>query len=492
MENLHLYNTYSKRLEKFESINPNHVGIYICGPTVYGSPHLGHVRGPITFDVLRRYLLHLGYKVRFVRNVTDVGHLVGDGDEGEDKLAKQARIEQIEPMEIAQFYTEEYNSIMRSMNIIPPSIEPRASGHIIEQIEMIAELIEKGLAYQKNGSVYFDVLKYAESNEYGKLSGRKLEDLIAGAGNEARELENQEEKKNPNDFALWKNAAPEHIMKWNSPWGMGFPGWHIECSAMSKKYLGHQFDIHGGGMDLLFPHHESEIAQSTGSCGVNPAKYWMHHNMVTINGQKMAKSLNNGIKVTELFSGNHSLLDKEYSAMSLRFAILQAHYRSTMDFSNAALSSAEKGFQRICNAFETLKNIQPQIENTSELNAEEIDKEIRELLNTDLATPQVLAVFFDLATTINNIADKRITINKENKEGLIALFDKYFFGVLGFIQEKETDHEALNSAMQILLELRKTAKIEKNYALSDQIRNQLNDAGFLINDGKDGSTWSKN
>lgn len=331
---LKLYNTYTRQIEDFSPLNPPAVGIYICGPTVYGHPHLGHVRGPVVFDVLHRYLTHLNFKVRLVRNITDVGHLVDDADEGEDKIIKKAKLESLEPMEIAQFYTNSYNDMLKALNIKPASIVPLASGHILEQIEMIQEIIKQGLAYEVNGSVYFDVRKYSAIFDYGKLSGRKIDELISGAGNQARTLEGQEEKRNSNDFALWKKAGPEHIMQWNSPWSKGFPGWHIECSAMSKKYLGEQFDIHGGGMDLLFPHHESEIAQSTACSGKNPAKFWVHHNMITVNGQKMAKSLNNGIGVTEMFTGNHSLLEKAYSPMTLKFFVLMAHYRGTLDFSN--------------------------------------------------------------------------------------------------------------------------------------------------------------
>ena len=331
---LHLYNTLTQKSEKFEPLNPPFVGMYMCGPTVYGDPHLGHSRGALTMDVLFRYLKHLNFQVRYVRNITDVGHLLNDGDEGEDKIGKKAKLDNVEPMEVVQRYTNSYHEALKSINVISPSIEPRASGHIIEQIEMIQEIIKNGFAYEKNGSVYFDVIKYAETHDYGNLSGRKIEDLIAGAGENRRSLEGQSEKKNPNDFALWKKASPEHIMKWNSPWGVGFPGWHIECSAMSEKYLGKEFDIHAGGMDLLFPHHESEIAQSKACNHTNPAKYWLHNNMITVNGQKMAKSLDNGILIHELFDGNHHLLDQAYSPMTLRFFLLQAHYRSTLDFSN--------------------------------------------------------------------------------------------------------------------------------------------------------------
>lgn len=491
MSTLHIYNTFTRKTEAFRPINSKMVGIYVCGPTVYGPPHLGHVRGPIVFDILRKYLLHLGYQVRYVRNITDVGHIVGDIDEGEDKLQKQARLEQIQPMEIAQNYTVAYNNVMRLVNVLPPSIEPHASGHIIEQIEMIQAIIEAGLAYEVNGSVYFDVIGYASVKEtnYGKLSGRILEDLIAGAGNEARELEGQDEKRNANDFALWKNASPEHIMQWNSPWGSGYPGWHIECSAMSRKYLGDIFDIHGGGMDLLFPHHESEIAQSTACTGHNPANYWMHHNMITINGQKMAKSLNNGIQVMELFAGNHGLLDKSYSPMTLRFFIMQAHYRGTLDFSNEALLAAEKGLQRLWNAANIVSKLNAYSENEYEVI--EIKNNILSSLNDDLNTPQVIAQLFEAARVVNLVNDGKLKLNAENLNLLSDIFKTYFENILGIQEESRGDDVALDGVMQMLFDMRKKAKEEKNFALSDQIRDQLTSLGFTIKDGKDGSSWSK-
>lgn len=491
MSDFKLYNTLSRSLEVFEPINAPNVGIYVCGPTVYGPPHMGHIRGPVTFDVLRRFLIHKGFKVRFVRNITDVGHIVGDADEGEDKLIKQARLDQVEPMQVAQTYTVAYNEALRILNILPPDIEPRASGHIPEQIEMIQEIINNGLAYESEGNVYFDVMKYAAGNDYGKLSGRIVEDLIAGAGNESRELEGQETKRNPNDFALWKNAAPEHIMKWNSPWGQGYPGWHIECSAMSAKYLGNTFDIHGGGMDLLFPHHECEIAQSTSANQCKPVKYWIHHNMITINGQKMAKSLNNGIKVTEFFDGSHPLLDKAYSPMTLRFSILQAHYRGTLDFSNKALSDAEKGLKRLFNAYDTLDKIKPGT--TSDFDLAAAKNNMEEALHNDMATPQVIAEFFELATQINNAAEQRISFTANDIETAKQIFDTYLFGILGIVKENESgDHSMLDGVMQLVLDIRSKVKAEKNYALSDEIRNQLTALGIEIKDGKEGSSWSKN
>jgi cysteinyl-tRNA synthetase len=488
MTTLHLYNTYSRKTEEFRSIHDKIVGLYVCGPTVYGPPHLGHVRGPVVFDVLRRYFLHLGYKVRHVRNITDVGHIVGDADDGEDKLQKQAALEQIQPMEVAQIYTLSYNEMIRQMNVLPPSIEPLASGHIIEQIEMIESIIKAGFAYEVNGSVYFDVIGYSKNHEYGKLSGRVLDDLMAGAGNESRELEGQDEKRNANDFALWKKATPEHIMQWSSPWGKGYPGWHIECSAMSRKYLGDTFDIHGGGMDLLFPHHTGEIAQSTACTGHNPANYWMHHNMITINGQKMAKSLNNGIQVTELFSGNHPLLEQAYSPMTLRFFILMAHYRGTLDFSNEALKAAEKGLQRLFNAAELAKNLVASDSNDFDIKS--IETSIYASLNDDLNTPQAIAQLFEAARITNVVNDGKGKINAEGIQLLQHIFSDILTNILGIIPESNTSNNALDGVMQMLLNMRKQAKEEKNYALSDQIRNQLSELGFEIKDGKDGSSWS--
>lgn len=490
MSQLHLYNTMTRQTEEFRSIHPQKAGMYVCGPTVYGPPHLGHVRGPVVFDVLRRLLQLQGYQVRFVRNITDVGHIVGDVDEGEDKLAKQARLEQVQPMEIAQTYTLAYNEMIRLMNVLPPSIEPRATGHIPEQIEMIEDIIRAGLAYEVNGSVYFDVLGYAAApqNSYGKLSGRVIEDLVAGAGNESRELEGQEEKRNPNDFALWKKAGAEHIMQWKSPWGMGYPGWHIECSAMSRKYLGDVFDIHGGGMDLLFPHHESEIAQSTACTGHNPANYWMHHNMVTINGQKMAKSLNNGIRVDELFRGDHPLLEQAYSPMTLRFFILQAHYRGTLDFGNDALQAAEKGLQRLWNAGAILNQLP--VSDVTEYDVAEIETNILTAFFDDLNTPQAIAQLFEAARVANLANDGKLKLDQANIELLKQLFDRYLTGVLGIAEENSGNDEALNGVMQMLLDMRQQAKADKNYALSDEIRNKLTGLGFNIKDGKEGSSWS--
>ncbi len=488
---LKIYNTLSAQVEDFNPINPPFVGLYLCGPTVYGYPHLGHTRGPIVFDIMHRYLSYLGYKVRFVRNITDVGHLVNDADEGEDKIAKRAKIEQLEPMEIAQHYTDAYHDCIDRLNVKRPSIEPRASGHIIEQIEMIKQIIQNGLAYEANGSVYFDVLKYAETNNYGKLSGRILEDLMAGAGEARRELEGQEEKKNLNDFALWKRASAEHIMQWPSPWGQGFPGWHIECSAMSAKYLGKTFDIHGGGMDLLFPHHESEIAQSTACYHVSPAKYWIHHNMITINGQKMAKSLDNGILITELFSGSHPLLERAYSPMTLKFFVLQAHYRSTLDFSNDALKASEKGFQRLMNAVALLQNLTPG--KSSDFDVKILKENILDALNDDFNTPIAIAHLFEAANWINKINDGNASLTEGDLAIVKSFINTIVLDVLGLIDEqKETGTNRIEPLIQILIEMRNEAKAEKDYKKSDEIRNKLLQAGFELKDGKEGTTYSIN
>ncbi|MCC6819015.1 MAG: cysteine--tRNA ligase [Bacteroidia bacterium] len=488
MTDLKIYDTYNRENRVFKPLNHPFVGIYICGPTVYGHPHLGHARGPVVFDVLHRFLIYKGFKVRFVRNVTDVGHLVNDADEGEDKIAKKARVEQLEPMEIAQFYTDSYHKMLHALNIRPASIEPRASGHIIEQIEMISKIIENGFAYESNGSVYFDVIKYSSNHDYGKLSGRILEDLIAGAGNEARDLEGQDEKHNPNDFALWKKAGPEHIMRWPSPWSEGFPGWHIECSAMSRKYLGDTFDIHGGGMDLLFPHHESEIAQSQACTGHQPANYWMHHNMITVNGQKMAKSLNNGISIEEFFSGKHPLLEKAYSPMTLKFFILQAQYRGTLDFSNAALQASEKGLSRLLQAGETLEKIKPN--NQNDLEVTSIQIELEEALNEDLNTPILIAKLFDLVTKINQIDTGQIGITLENLEKLKVIYKTFVHEILGLENEKDSGSEKIKGVLEILIELRNEAKSNKNYELSDVIRKKLTEIGIELKDGKEGTSFS--
>lgn len=487
---LHLYNTLTQKSEKFEPLNPPFVGMYLCGPTVYGDPHLGHSRGALTMDVLFRYLKHLNFQVRYVRNITDVGHLLNDADEGEDKIGKKAKLDNVEPMEVVQRYTNSYHEALKSINVISPSIEPRASGHIIEQIEMIQEIIKNGFAYEKNGSVYFDVIKYAETHDYGNLSGRKIEDLIAGAGENRRSLEGQREKKNPNDFALWKKASPEHIMKWNSPWGVGFPGWHIECSAMSEKYLGKEFDIHAGGMDLLFPHHESEIAQSKACNHTNPAKYWLHNNMITVNGQKMAKSLDNGILIHELFDGNHHLLDQAYSPMTLRFFLLQAHYRSTLDFSNEALKAAEKGFQRLMNGVKSLEELKPSPNSDYDVSAWK-DK-LYGQLNDDLSTPQVIATLFEAVKWINEIVSNRSKIDNDDLKILKTTFKTFVFEILGFVPEKSENNHTLDGVMDLVLEIRNTAKTNKDWETADKIRDRLKESGIEIKDDKNGSTYRVN
>ena len=484
---LHLYNTLTQKSEKFEPLNPPFVGMYLCGPTVYGDPHLGHSRGALTMDVLFRYLKHLNFQVRYVRNITDVGHLLNDADEGEDKIGKKAKLDNVEPMEVVQRYTNSYHEALKSINVISPSIEPRASGHIIEQIEMIQEIIKNGFAYETNGSVYFDVIKYAETHDYGNLSGRKIEDLIAGAGENRRSLEGQSEKKNPNDFALWKKASHEHIMKWNSPWGVGFPGWHIECSAMSEKYLGKEFDIHAGGMDLLFPHHESEIAQSKACNHTNPAKYWLHNNMITVNGQKMAKSLDNGILIHELFDGNHHLLDQAYSPMTLRFFLLQAHYRSTLDFSNEALKAAEKGFQRLMNGVKSLEELKPSPNSDYDVSAWK-DK-LYGQLNDDLSTPQVIASLFEAVKWINEIVSDRSKIDKNDLKILKTTFKTFVFEILGFVPEKSENNHTLDGVMDLVLEIRNTAKTNKDWETADKIRDRLKKSGIDIMDDKNGSTY---
>jgi cysteinyl-tRNA synthetase len=485
---LKLYNSYTRTISDFTPINPPYVGIYLCGPTVYGEPHLGHVRGPIVFDVLHRYLIHLGYKVRFVRNITDVGHLTDDSDDGDDKILKKALLEKLEPMEIAQKYTNEYHKMLNALNVLPASIEPRATGHIMEQIEMIEVLLQKGFAYESKGSVYFDIKAYEKKFKYGQLSGRVTEDLIAGAS--VRSLEGQEEKRNSNDFALWKKADNSHIMKWKSPWGWGFPGWHIECSAMSAKYLGQEFDIHGGGLDLLFPHHESEIAQSTGCFGRNPAKYWMHHNMITINGQKMAKSLKNGITVNELFSGNHPLLAQSYSPMNIKFFILQAHYRGTLDFSNEALQAAGKGLERIMNAMETLKKLKPSQNNW---NANSWKLKCYDALNEDLNTPILIAHLFDGVKAINSIESGLLSIDAENLDVLKNTFNLMINDVLGLQAETAQNNDGLtDNLMQIIMDLRTNAKSNKDFSTADFIRNKLLEVGIQMMDTKEGTTYTIN
>ena len=489
-QEIYITNSLSRQKEKFEPVTPGRVGLYVCGPTVYGPPHLGHARPYVFFDVVSRYFEHVGYKVRYVRNITDVGHLENDADEGEDKIAKKARLEQLEPMEVVELYVEKFHEAFRALNIRHVSIEPRASGHIIEQIEMIQKIIANGFAYESNGSVYFDVIKYSKTNDYGKLSGRIIEDLIAGAGNERRELEGQEEKHNPADFALWKKAAPEHIMRWNSPWSAGFPGWHIECSAMSRKYLGETFDIHGGGMDLLFPHHESEIAQSKGSGGHAPVKYWMHNNMITINGKKMGKSLGNFINLDELFTGNNKLLEQPYSPMTIRFFMLQAHYRSTLDFSNEGLKAAEKGFAKLMTANETLEKLKTGSTSTSDI--PKLVKECYDAMNDDFNTAMVIASLFEAVRIINSVNAGTETISAGHLETLKTLFRDFIFNILGLKKENAASNNDTNGLMQFIIKLRGEAKSRKDFNTSDEIRDELGKLGFTIKDTKDGAVWEKN
>lgn len=458
--------------------------MYVCGPTVYGDAHLGHARPAVTFDVVYRYLLHLGYKVRYVRNITDVGHLENDADEGEDKIAKKARLEKLEPMEVVQHFTSRYHECMALLNVKSPNIEPRASGHIIEQIEAIKKIIASGYGYESNGSVYFDVKKYNEKNKYGKLSGRILDEMLANT----RDTEGQHEKKFPLDFALWKKASPLHIMRWPSPWSEGFPGWHIECSVMGAKYLGMPFDIHGGGMDLLFPHHECEIAQSVASYGKEHVRYWMHNNMVTINGQKMGKSLDNAVTLEEFFRGSHPLLARAYSPMTIRFFILQAHYRSTSDFSNDALQAAEKGFLRLMNAVHTLEKITPSQKSSSEIAS--IEEKCYEAMNDDFNTPVAIANLFEGVRIINSVKDGKETISKDDVGILKKIFHVFIFDILGLKDETASDSsQVLDNVMQLVLSLRNEARVNKNFAVSDRIRDELQKTGVVIKDTKDGTTW---
>ncbi len=487
MENqLIVYNTLTRKKEVFKSILPGYVGMYVCGPTVYGNAHLGHARPAITFDLVFRYLKHLGYKVRYVRNITDVGHLVADADDGEDKVAKKAKLESLEPMEVVQMYTHDYHQNMGLLNVLPPSIEPRASGHIPEQIETVNKILEAGYAYESNGSIYFDVQKFAETNEYGTLSGRKIEDLISNT----RELEGQEEKRSPLDFAIWKKAQPEHIMRWHSPWSDGFPGWHLECSAMSTKYLGDSFDIHGGGMDLTFPHHEAEMAQSKIANGKPSVNYWMHNNMITLNGQKMGKSLGNAISLKQFFSGEHPLLEKAYSPMTIRFFMLQAHYRSTLDFSNEALQAAEKGYARMMKAVETLKKLPVSQESTVDVDA--LKEKVYVALNDDFNSPIAIAHLFDTVKMVNSINDGTEKITAVQFEDLKKFMQAILFDVLGFQEEEVSEgagQEVFNNVVDLLLELRMEAKAKKDWATADKIRNQLTEMGFVVKDTKDGFDW---
>jgi cysteinyl-tRNA synthetase len=481
---LSIYNTLNRKKEIFEPIKPPHVGMYVCGPTVYGDAHLGHARPAITFDIVFRYLMHLGYKVRYVRNITDVGHLVNDADEGEDKIGKKARLEELEPMEVVKYYTDRYHADMDKLNVLHPSIEPTASGHIIEQIEMVRKIIENGFAYEAKGSIYFDVEKYNKNHNYGKLSGRKIEELRENT----RELAGQEEKKNGFDFALWKKADATHLMHWPSPWSEGYPGWHMECTAMGTKYLGETFDIHGGGMDLLFPHHESEIAQANAANGHDAVKYWMHNNMITVEGQKMGKSLNNFITLEEFFSGKHEKLSRAYSPMTIRFFILQAQYRSTVDFSNDALQAAEKGMKKL---FETVKLLDSlQATKKSSVDVRPFEALCVEAMEDDFNTPIVLAHLFDLSRIINQVNDGLATLTAEDIEFVKSLFNTWLIGLLGLRDEKEEDDSQLvEYLMGTILELRAAAKVNKDYSTADKIRDELAKLNIQIKDTKDGAKW---
>ena len=493
-QKLLIYNTLTRSKELFKPLHAPNVGMYVCGPTVYGDPHLGHARPAITFDVVFRYLRHLGYKVRYVRNITDVGHLEHDADEGDDKIEKKARLEQLEPMEIAQHYTNRYHKAMEELNVLSPSIEPHATGHIIEQEELVKEILKNGYAYESNGSIYFDVVKYNTHHKYGILSGRNLTDMI----NNSRELAGVGEKKNQVDFALWKKAQPEHIMRWPSPWSNGFPGWHCECTAMGRKYLGNHFDIHGGGMDLIFPHHECEIAQAVASQGDQMVRYWMHNNMITINGQKMGKSLGNFITLEQFFTGKHESLGQAYSPMTIRFFILSAHYRGTVDFSNDALKAAQKGYERLMDGLGNLDRVQPS--KGSQPDTQKFVHELRrrcyDAMNDDLQTPLVISALFEACHVVNLLLDHKTKISAEDLKELGDTMRLFTFDLLGLKSNKGANNaereKAYGKIVDMVLKMRQQAKEAKDWATSDQIRDALADAGFEVNDTKDGVTWKLN
>ncbi|MCC8119224.1 MAG: cysteine--tRNA ligase [Bacteroidales bacterium] len=487
--NLQLYNSMSRMKEYFRPIHPDRVGMYVCGPTVYGDGHLGHARPAITFDVVARYLRHLGYKVRYVRNITDVGHLEHDADEGEDKIAKKARLEQLEPMEVVQYYLTRYHQAMDALNVLPPSIEPHASGHIIEQIQYVQSIIDAGYAYVSDGSVYFDVPKFNKDYGYGKLSGRNIDELLSAT----RDLDGQSEKHNPADFALWKKAAPEHIMHWPSPWSEGFPGWHLECSTMGEKYLGDTFDIHGGGMDLKFPHHECEIAQSVAHQGHPAVHYWMHNNLLTINGTKMSKSLGNFITLEEFFTGNHPLLTQAYSPMTIRFFILQAHYRGTVDFSNEALQASEKALQRMLEGYRRLQELKPGDKSTADI--AELERKCYEAMDDDFNTPVLIANLFEACSLVNKIKDGNASLTAEDLEKLKSVMKTFLVDILGIRTEMAGDGSSqslkpFEEAVDLLLEIRAAAKANKDWATSDRIRNRMAEIGFDVKDTKSGVEWS--
>jgi len=484
-QNLFVYNTLTRKKEQFIPLNPPHVGMYVCGPTVYSDVHLGNCRTFISFDLLFRYLTFLGYKVRYVRNVTDAGHLEGDaGDEGEDKIEKKAKLAQLEPMEIVQKYTIDFHEVMQIFNTLPPSIEPTATGHIIEQIELVKLIMEKGYAYEVNGSVYFDVEKYNQTQDYGILNRRNLDDLI----NNTRDLGGQDEKHGKLDFALWIKAKPGHLMKWPSPWSTGFPGWHLECSAMSNKYLGKQFDIHGGGMDLMPTHHTNEIAQNIAACNKIPANYWIHTNMLTVNGQKMSKSLGNSFLPHELFEGRHTLLNKGYSPMTVKFFMLQAHYRSTLDFSNEAMEASEKGFKRLMNSFTLLDSLMAS--GSGEVEIASLLQRCYDAMNDDLNSPVLIAELFEASRIINSVKDGKLKIDAENLSLLKQLMNGFVLDVLG-LRNEQAANDDLPNVLNMIVDIRNEAKMNKDYATSDKIRNGLQNIGFQLKDGKDGTSWSK-
>ncbi|MXV51780.1 cysteine--tRNA ligase [Pedobacter sp. HMF7647] len=479
-----IYNTLTRTKENFLPINPPFVGMYVCGPTVYSDVHLGNCRTFVSFDLIYRYLLHAGYKVRYVRNITDAGHLEGDRDEGDDKFSKKARLEQLEPMEIVQRYTIGFHDMMRLFNTLPPSIEPTATGHIAEQIEMVKEIIDNGYAYEINGSVYFDVEKYCQQYNYTILTNRQLDDLLANT----RDLGGQDEKKGRLDFALWIKAKPEHIMRWPSPWGWGFPGWHIECSAMSSKYLGETFDIHGGGMDLAATHHTNEIAQSQACNHTQPAKFWMHTNMLTVNGVRMSKSAGNGFLPQELFTGDHPLLSRGYSPMTVRFFMLQAHYRSTLDFSNDALEASDKGFKRLMNAIALLDKLKPST--TTDAAIAPIREKCVRAMNDDFNSPVLIAELFEVVRIINSVYDGKSKIDQQNLDELQLLIKDFVYDVLG-LKDEQNETNDLEKLMDFIIKMRMDAKNNKDYATSDRIRNGLQELGIQLKDGKEGTTWSK-